>query len=225
MNIVVQNVQQAWQALQQDGRRLLASIAPPVLVIFVMQVIPAPNAVLGAAAIAVAVAAYAVLAVRVHRHVLLPQGGEPAVHTLYGMYAVWAIYITLMAGLVFVPVVMISSRIPAGGIWLLPGLAAGLYLLSRLSLLLPDRAVGGSAAVDRVWAWSRGNGWKLTATLCIPPFLLNFPLASVVSLMQKEIGAAVEAAVSIPIAIFQVALMSCTYRSLKDRGPPAEPAA
>ena len=138
---------------------------------------------------------FAVFAVSCHRIVLL---GEQSLPNPWGVYftmrelrfASWLLGIVFTGFFASVPfIVILLFLVGAAGGWegLLPqtwgsysvfiavlafmaaslALVAG-YVCARTSLVLPATAVDQRMRLREAWALSRGNGWRLTATLIVP---------------------------------------------------------
>lgn len=85
----------------------------------------------------------------------------------------WSLGIGLIAGLVMLPALSVSQS-P----WLLiPLLLPGLYVFSRLALVLPIVATDGVAGLGKAWDLSRGNGLRLVAVVTLLPFSLEVVVA------------------------------------------------
>ena len=51
----------------------------------------------------------------------------------------------------------------------------GLYFGSRLSITLPEMALGQKSSLGRAWQMSRGNGSKLVLVVFIVPVMMTMP--------------------------------------------------
>lgn len=95
-------------------------------------------------------------------------------------YFIRAVQIGLIAGVVF-GVVMFALMLILGGqgetaiaaavLALLPAA----YLWGRLSVTLPELAIGRRTSLKRAWAMSRGNGSRLVLVVIVLPLLLTAP--------------------------------------------------
>jgi hypothetical protein len=213
-NVVADTVRNAYTALRVDAQRILRLALVPSFLIVAADLLPAINTLSSVATRVLSFVAYAVLAIGIHRHILLPDVEKrlfPRPMVLF-IFSTWIAFISLI-GLAFLAPVMLLG---APSKFLLPlVLIPSFYLSSRASLVLPDRALGHSTPLNDIWRWSFGNGWKLTAVLFLPPFLMNVLMGLVTLGADKELRQLVKAIASIPVLIFEVALLSCAYRDLK----------
>ena len=173
---------------------------------------------------------YIVLAVRVHEQILLvdPINERARGNAKYWLYA----FAALIVGLISVCPMLIlagTSFVAAGGakfpepaffvlsLIFATGVASSLYLSSRASLILPERALGRPASLSEAWDWSSHNGWKLAGALLAPPMALGILVQLLVSPLPERIQDSVSALFGIPITILGVALLSVAYRQLRAR--------
>lgn len=217
-NVVTDHVRQAYAALREDRWRVLRIAAAPAVVIVIAGSVPDINALLSQATGFLALLAYIVLAVRVHRHILLvdAENGHPATAMLHVRFGFWVIVPGLIASVLMLPTVLFgATSAHLFLLLLLLALVPALYFVARVSLVLPDRALGYSAPLGEVWKWSAGNGWKLVAVLFLPPFLINAVISLATFGAPEELAELLSVIATIPILIFEVALLSCAYRGLK----------
>ena len=213
-NVVSENVRHAYAALQADRRRVLRLAAAPSVLIIVSDLLPYTNPHLSHPAEILAFTAYVILAVRIHRHILLSDAGnENTVNAmLHFKFGIWVVLLALFATALVLPAMLLGTISP----FVLPlALVPLIYFVARASLVLPDRALGGSTPFDEVWSWSIGNGWKLGAVLFVPPLLINLVIVLATISMPTELRQLISAFASIPVLIFEVALLSCAYRGLR----------
>ncbi|QQD21865.1 hypothetical protein GJQ54_08880 [Oceanospirillaceae bacterium ASx5O] len=120
-----------------------------------------------------------------HGFTLLPAEQQQA-RVLHGWgrlefrYFIRAMQIGLIAGVVF-GVAMFGLMLVLGGqgdsaiaaamLALLPAV----YLWGRLSVTLPELAIGRRTSLKRAWAMSRGNGSRLVLVVIVLPLLLTAP--------------------------------------------------
>lgn len=120
-----------------------------------------------------------------HGFTLLPPEQQQA-RVLHGWgrlefrYFIRALQIGLIAGVVF-GIAMFGFMLVLGGqgeaaiaaavLALLPAA----YLWGRLSVTLPELAIGRRTSLKRAWAMSRGNGGRLVLVVIIIPLLLTAP--------------------------------------------------
>jgi hypothetical protein len=214
-NVIADVVRKAYAALRIDRQRVLRLAAAPAFLIVAADILPKTNTLVAIATGVLSFLAYVVLAVRIHRHILLPDSekhvsAQPMVLFNFGT---WVALISLI-GILFLAPIMFFDAAPKALLPLM--LIPSFYLAARASLALPDRALGNSAPLSDLWRWSAGNGWKLTAVLFLPPFLINVLIVAATFGAHKELKQLITAIASIPVLIFEVALLSCAYRDLKN---------
>lgn len=90
----------------------------------------------------------------------------------------------------------------------------GLYVLARLSLILPATAIDQRAGLRWSWSRTRGNGWRIFVVVGLFPWLME----EVFDLVVREEASAVEQAVWFILAYVVIAIelaaLSLTYREL-----------
>ncbi len=191
----------------------------PVLVWILVSVIPASEHWFASIMIgALGLSAYTVIAVRVHRYLLMEPG--EAVTSKIGLYVTFG-GLLVLGLLVLVLIGLITSQLAVLGAFISFPVAIGcMYVIARISLIFPDRAVGRSASFSTVWSWSQRNGWKLFAVLFLPLLVCQIPLVLLTFWMEPVPSNIANNILSVPITIFGVALLSQTYLELgcKDVG-------
>ena len=134
---------------------------------------------------------------------------------LHVRFGVWVVGFSVMGFVFLVP----SMFLGANSVYLLLlAIVSMCYFGARLSLALPDSALGHSSSLATVWGWSAGNGWKLAAVLFLPPLLINILVIVATLGAPKDLRELLMAIASIPVLIFDVALLSCAYRGLTRLG-------
>lgn len=217
MRILVDVLQAALAALLENPPLLLQRIMLPLIVLLVgtllSGLLPA-TATLGAALNFVG---YVLLAVAVHRYILV---GDPALADenlgkAAFLYFVWLIATGVVAALIAVPIMlMLASVISGFGVFF--ALLPALYVTSRLSLVLPDRAIGRETEWREIWAVSVGNGWKLTAILVLLPMLFSLPFSLLQAVLPAGFSVLIEVLAVAPLVILNVALLSIAYQQLRE---------
>lgn len=213
----------AIEALRSNPRRLCRLIALPTLLEIPGMVIPPGLNLVYVGSITIGILSGFVVAVRVHRYILLPPGlREPASAHEYLRFGTWCLLLALPLIAWLVPVfaaslspAIMASRSLTVSLWFLLGFVATPYVWSRLSLGLPNRAVGQAASISNVWSWSKGRGWWLTGAIVLPSVLMYAATSLGAWPMPQGIRGYLVAIVSVVWVPFQVALLSCSYRVLR----------
>jgi hypothetical protein len=163
---------------------------------------------------AVQLICWAVLAVRLHRLILLsPAASATATRREYGWYLAWTLGILgLVAVWIAVPLLLKKPGVLV--LWLLVGLPALLYFNARLSLVLPDRALGQSTSLSSVWSWSKGRGWTLVFFVFAPAAAINAVVGFATKLLPTPWGLFLQMLLLILVTAFQIASLSCAYQLL-----------
>jgi len=160
-----------------------------------------------------------VLAVRVHRYLLMEPDQASAdsigLYFIFGVFLVLGLLMLVLVRLVLKPLAELGALIS------LPVMIGCMYAVARLSLVLPDRAMGRSSSLVSVWSWSHRNGWKLFAVLFLPLLLCQIALGLLTFWMEPLPSNIANNLLNIPITIFGVALLSQAYLELA--GSAAEP--
>ena len=138
-------------------------------------------------------AAHVIIAVACHRYVLMGREGLPSSWGLFWTkretrFLGWTLAISMIAFLFVIPGVIAGGvavfafaatfgevLLGAGSVAFIPivagmalALVPAIYVIARLSLLLPMTAVGQRPELKDAWALSRGNGWRLVAVMLLP---------------------------------------------------------
>lgn len=133
------------------------------------------------------------LATTCHQFTLRPQHGTPSMLRFYGRnewrYILRLLQIALIAGLVFFVLMMTLMLLlnslshtqnafaqpQMAGIGFVVAAIPALYLWGRLSVTLPELALGQSSSLKHAWRLSEGNGGKLALVVVIIPVLSMAP--------------------------------------------------
>lgn len=168
-------------------------------------------------------ACYCILAVRIHWYILVENShkNQRVPIKSYVMYMIWACLLMMLFLVCFLPYYFIivgqADHVTDVQIVLMGFCTLiVLYFSARLSLILPERAVGGSMKLSEIWELSRGNGWKLTASLIVPPVALNILVAVIFYTIDARMGDLAVALSTLPIIILEVALLSVAYKHFKE---------
>ncbi|HEU4381580.1 MAG TPA: hypothetical protein VFR73_23665 [Hyphomicrobiaceae bacterium] len=103
------------------------------------------------------------------------------------------------------------------------GLGVGVFVLPRLSLVLPAGALGERLTLGEAWRATRGNTWRLACAslLCsLPPLIPAAALVFLVegtSLDESVIGITVYSLAYVLIVTIAVTLLSLAYRHFVER--------
>ncbi len=137
--------------------------------------------------LALSVGLSVLMATACHRFTLLPEDDEVPVIRFWGRhefrYLVRGVQILLIAAVMFFTV-MFSLMLLLGGreqgalFASLVALFPAVYLWARLSVTLPEIALGQPSDLKRAWAFSRGNGGKLMLVVVIVPLLMTTPFVA-----------------------------------------------
>ncbi|MEH6672083.1 hypothetical protein [Halopseudomonas sp.] len=220
MNMIFQVSARAWAGLQREPAALRRAVMAPVLLWALVSVVPVSEHWLVSLSIGViGVGAYVVLAVRVHRYLLMEPDQASAdsigLYFIFGVFLVLGLLMLVLVSLVLKPLAELGALIS------LPVMIGCMYAVARLSLVLPDRAMGRSSSLVSVWSWSHRNGWKLFAVLFLPLLLCQIALGLLTFWMEPLPSNIANNLLNIPITIFGVALLSQAYLELA--GTAAEP--
>lgn len=215
MSVVLLVLKTAVSSLLEDPSALMRQIWPPLLLLVigtVLTVISMSTVVLGGVLNFVG---YILLAVAVHRYILVNElvGIDEGVTKASFLYFLWLIGIGLVSALIFVLPALLLAPLGISTI-LLFGAIPVAYVTSRMSLVLPDRAIGRDTDIKEVWEVSRGNGWKLTVILVLLPTLLSLPFGLLQWVLPGGLSVLVEVLAAAPLVILNVALLSVAYRQL-----------
>lgn len=214
LNRVVGN---AWAGLWRDPPALRRELLLPVSALMLVRLAPLPRySSLNFWFFLIAIFACIALVVNVQRYMLLRPGCTKI--SRMRSYAVFGGL--LVAGVLSLLLVMLICKLlppipPLIGV--LAGIAF-IYVASRLSLVLPDQAVGRTTPLQTLWSWSKGNGWKLTWVLVVPLVLMAFGGASIwrlASWLNGPLAGFVGQVICILIVIFGAAVLSCAYEDLR----------
>lgn len=166
-----------------------------------------------------------------HRFTLLPQEqwDANALHSFgrdEGRYLLRAIVIGVVAALVFF-LIMLGLMLWAGQAQELVPLAAvagalpALYIWARLSLTLPELALGRNSPLKRSWAMSEGNGSRLVLVVIILPVLMMLPFFALYT-FDSAILNYLAAFGSYITSLISLVMLSLSYRFLLEfYEPPA----
>jgi len=173
-------------------------------------------------------AVYVLLAINIHRLILLgPQSVPPFGVGPFGLrewrYLGWSCaQILAAAGVVMLCAPLVALSEPLG---LFVALLVAAWLVSRMALLLPEIALGRAMDVGAVWRLGKGAGFGLAVMVVVVPLLaavLMYPLAASGFLLLQWLGITG----SLLSMAFAVTGLSLTWQYLDGlRRPPLEQSA
>lgn len=157
---------------------------------------------------------WVVIAVRLHRLILVsPAASATATRHEYGWYLTWSLS---MLGLIamWVAAPLIPQKPGVLVLWFLVGLPAIFYLSARLSLVLPDRALGQSTSLPSIWSWSTGKGWTLVLLVFAPAEAIYALVVFATKSLPTPWDLFLQMPLLILVGAFQIASLSCAYQLL-----------
>ena len=225
-------VAEATTEIVQKRVTLVGAAVLPVAGILLLEVITSetnPSLVAQVMLALVALPLYAVLAMIVHRVVLL---GEHSLPNRWGLFWTeretrflgWSIGILLLYFALTLPmglIYMALSEDLAG--WDLTWVATALsyiwvsYFEGRFSLVLPATAIDRRSDFKESWAMSRGKGMMIAVALVIPAMFLipiEFVLYEATDESFRPIADVVWLIIILPIFAIQIAIISLAYNKL-----------
>ncbi|MEC8859276.1 MAG: hypothetical protein VYE29_04660 [Pseudomonadota bacterium] len=209
MGVIRQTSSEAWKEISKSPNELMKAIALPSLLVILLELIPEQFmwSVVGQIATTLV---YAVLAIKIHRYVLLSdseRGAETRASDLLH-YIGWSTAILVLIGIAMVATAW------TGAFVLLVGFLPAFYITSRMSLILPNRALGRRDSVAYLWKLSGNNGWKLTCVLLVPPMVIATLISLATISFNEKLRALVFVTSAVPIIVFSITLLSVAYRNL-----------
>lgn len=206
---------EAIKALRENREDIVRTATVPAIAISALHVMPAKNTFFGWMFAGMSFPIYIVLAVGVHRVILLSESSEneSSIHN-YARFVIWSIAVVSLFLVIFLPFAAF------GGYWfylIIVLVVPALYVSARASLILPNRAVGELVPFEKTWKWSEGNGWQLLGALFVPPFVLDILISLFTSWMNEVARDLSVAVLSIPVVVIEVAVLSVAYRDLRAR--------
>ena len=167
--------------------------------------------------------AWCFVAIQTHRLVLLsrPDGYARVEWNIVLRYALIVLGVYLVGYMVAIAFGIVLRDIAGSStgtvinafFYTVPAIAA-LYVIARLSLLLPNRAVGLKDPLGEVVSWSKNNGWKLTIVLFLPPLVLSIPTLLIDQTEMSIVGSLLSSVLSLLITVYSIVLLSVSYRGL-----------
>ena len=168
------------------------------------------------------VVAYVILATNIHRLILIRQArvrplvppARPALRLGIWLFGTIAFALILMLlpgiGLGLIAMVLGDGMATAVTCFFVIGC---FYLLSRMSLILPDRAIGHSHSLTEVVGWSKDRGIELTLALCLVPLGANLFTEFLSSVLQvNKMLSVLATCAELLVLIVEIALLSVAYQ-------------
>lgn len=134
-------------------------------------------------------------------------------------YIFFAIKVGFLSGIVFFALFMSGMSLVNGEeMAILMAVFAALptlYVWGRLSILLPEVALGKTGSLGRAWALSKGNGIRITLVVIIFPFLFSLPFIYLVSFNSLVLMMLAGVGIYI-VSLISLVALSLSYRFLTD---------
>lgn len=155
---------------------------------------------------------YAIIAVNIHQH-LLTKDEEQHSNKNYFIYFYWIIAIAVLMAITALPFILLNAILPMLTIL---AVVPVFYIYLRISMVLPDRAIGRSTPTNTLWGYSENHVLKLASVLLLIPILLSIPAAIIETVLLPEniISDIFSAVTSNIIMMLEVGLVSISYREL-----------
>jgi len=232
-----------WSELRANGWILIQAIAIPLVLTTILeqasQLLQVPWFIrlLGGIVYVLLTCLYAV---SIHRIILIDR--DP-ISNRFGLYwhrhlidyigallAILVCLVPVVAGLFFFIFMgsLMLSEVQSTASWfpfllmMVPSWALMGYVLSRLSIWLPARAVGDPSGYSELFLLSKGNGWRLTVTTMLPFVVVAGLLYPISNWMLENPGAPVLIpwfVITLFSSLIMVGLLSCAYRALRIINP------
>jgi hypothetical protein len=228
-----------WRELREHWAVLIQATAIPLLLTVLLEQAdqlwdwPWPIRTIGGIVYALISCLFAI---SIHRVILL---GQDALSNRYGLFAERYVlhYVgALIAGtlcmiaavvclmlVTFIPSLLVTELSTGGSHFMGLLFAIGLwmpfsYLLARVSIWLPARAVGDRSSYSQLFGLSRGNGWRLTIATMLPATLVALCLTPITNWLIENPGAPSlipSFMIGLASSLILVGLLSCAYRALR----------
>lgn len=163
----------------------------------------------------------AIMAIRCHRVFLLPAETKKKEITRFHWlsceikYFFYAVIVFLFSMLGFIPSFVLSIVAPSlSNDWVVNVLSLPfIYILSRLSLVLPDIALGKKPSLFSAWENSRGQSLRLSAVMVVFLFAVYAPLLELARNLSVNIGSMLPVYLLVTIfSVFDVCALSLSYQ-------------
>ncbi len=111
----------------------------------------------------------------------------------------------------------------SGVLFMFIGVLFASYFLARLSVTLPEIALGYKTPLSRAWAMSKGNGNSLVVVVLVLPVVLTLPLTVLAILAENVILQLIGLAGSYLATLLSLIVMSLSYQFLLNFYEPDHP--
>ncbi len=171
-----------------------------------------------------------VFATSCHRFTLLPQDKWDA-NALHGMrreefrYLLRGLLLGVIGAVVFFCSMLVAMIfLGQEDAWLgaVMGILPALYIWSRLSVTLPELALGQKTDLKRAWSLSEGNGSRLVLVVFIVPIALASPFLALF-MLDHSVLSYVAAFGTYITSLISLVMLSLSYRFLLDFYEPQMP--
>jgi len=127
--------------------------------------------------------------------------------------------ITVTGTSVFALVQALDGWVEKSSLQLLPflPLIPGLYVLSRLSVLLPATAIDENHNLSWAWQMTKRNGWRLLLLVGILPFLISFRSIVFSLINYPLLNILLDVIGYLIFGVIEIALLSFSFRFLRTR--------
>jgi hypothetical protein len=220
---VWQAFSRACRALRESYTCFLRSLAVPVAILIALAFAFESSVLLSLAILLV----YSIVAVRVHRIVLLGPSAmkTPELPRMRDIkYAVTFLVITLMAGVPWMLIIASTVTMTGGSLspWAVRvGAVLVLYIVARFSLVLPSIAIDDSLRLFRAFSVSRAHQLSLFLVVGVLPLVLSFTVTYGVVVPLDWAFGAVAAGIGawiayFPAMILEIAVLSGLFQHIRE---------
>jgi len=115
-----------------------------------------------------------------------------------------------------------ESMTAAMGLAMVPGIMVMLYFVARLSITLPEIAIGTEGSdMRRAWRMSKGNGSRLVVVVMALPLLVNVPFLLLFAL-ESTLGNIIASFGVYSMTLISITVLSLSYQFLVEFYEPEE---
>lgn len=163
-------------------------------------------------------ALFTIFAVACHRLVLLdPRRVRPGWSWREFRFVFWLLGVYLVYLAVWLPVwtVMVNVTHDMPPDWTRqPAVIPALYVVARLSLVLPAVALDRDVSFKWAWTLTRGNGWRLVVVVGVLPWAISQLLGLLYRATPTPIETIALTLIGITLFAVEIAALSISYREL-----------
>ena len=97
------------------------------------------------------------------------------------------------------------------------------YLMARISIVLPARAVGDKSSFETLIRLSVNNGWRLVLTTVVPIYVMGFAYIPIEQWLGRQDGSGLllpDYLYFVFTSLVTISLLSCSYRRLLEINQP-----